>query len=56
MKFRATSYSMGTAVAQVVVDASSYRSALKHPFVRALPAAGMGDRGRIRVLGIKVLR
>lgn len=47
---------MGTVVAQVTVEAGSYTAALAHPEVKALPAGAMGDRRRIRVLGLKVLR
>lgn len=56
MKFQARSYSMGAVVGQAVFNASSYGAARTHPKVLALPAGGMGDRGRIKVIGIKVLR
>lgn len=56
MKFRATSYSMGQIVAETTVEAGSYREALRNPKVKALPAAAQGDRGKIKVLGLKLVK
>ena len=56
MKFRATSYSLGQIVAEATVEADSYRAALRDPKVKALPAAAQGDRGKIKVIGLKLVR
>lgn len=55
LRFRATSYAMGAVIGQAVFSASSYDAARRHPKVKALPAGGQGDRGKIRVIGLRVL-
>jgi hypothetical protein len=56
VKFRATSYAMGSIVAVAHFEAPTYSAARRHPKVAELPAAGSSDRGKVKVIGIKPLR